>query len=146
MQTHPKTTKVLPNVVSPFWPAPSDLPTLFPLLSAYKAVTCDAGGTAVADHLLRLGCHSTAETLRAWARLATARVMRVIVEAQGAVGAFHIRVLIPRVAFSWETQGVETRHFRQVGPHVDPPWTRYIEPCVDSRLTHAIWNCAWIYH
>lgn len=62
---------------------------------AGTGLTGDPEGAVIAHHLLRLGHHRAAEPVATGAWLAAAGVMRVVVETNGAVGTFNVRILVP---------------------------------------------------
>ena len=63
-------------------------------------LTGDAVGTVIAHHLLCLRHDRAAEPIVAGTRLAAAGVVWIIVETDGAVGAFDVKVFIPRITVS----------------------------------------------
>lgn len=59
------------------------------------AGTSDPLGAVIAHHLLCLRHHGAAEPIATGARLAAAGVMRIVVEANGAVGTLNVKIFIP---------------------------------------------------
>lgn len=62
---------------------------------AGASLTGDPEGAVIAHHLLRLRHHRAAEPVATGAWLAAAGVVRVVVETNGAVGTFNVRILVP---------------------------------------------------
>lgn len=62
---------------------------------AGAGLTSDPLGAVIAHHLLCLRHHGAAEPIATGARLAAAGVMRIVVEANGAVGTLNVKIFIP---------------------------------------------------
>lgn len=85
----------LTGLTRPHWaPFPKGVPEVA-VSTELTAGTSDPEGTVVAHDLLCLRHHGAAEPIAAGARLAAAGVVRVIVEAEGAVSALDVGVLVP---------------------------------------------------
>lgn len=85
----------LTGLTGPHWaPFPKGVPKVA-ISTELAAGTGDSEGAVVAHHLLRAGHHRAAEPVATGARLAAAGVVRVVVETEGAVGTFDVRILVP---------------------------------------------------